>query len=579
MKLAVKLSLAMGILAVMLCGMGIFSLYQMSRINDASTEITLNWLPSTVNVQRLNTLTSDYRIAEILHIYSMEAGEMARHEQEMAAIEKDIDKYNSIYTKLVSSPEEQRVYNDFLDRWKEYQTIHSKILALSRQNQTEEAIAILLAGSKDAFNNASNALLKAVDINIEGGNNASEAGDALYTGARTLVIWVLIVAMLIAVGLTFYIVRGILKQLGKDPGELAHVAERVTQGDYAIDDGSPKIGVYGNIVAMVTALKQHIDNARQESERAAQESRNAEAAMKKAEAASEEAQNKTRTMLAAADRLEQVAQVVSSASTELSAQIEQSERGAAEQAARVTETATAMEEMNSTVVEVAKNAGAASDVSTQTRQKADDGANIVLKAVESIKMVQKESMALKEDMTALSGHAQSISQIMGVISDIADQTNLLALNAAIEAARAGEAGRGFAVVADEVRKLAEKTMASTADVGNAIKSIQSSADQSMRQVDKAVAAVEEATDYANRSGDALREIVNMADTTADQVRSIATASEQQSASSEEINKSIIQVNTIADETARAMGEAAQAVSDLANQAQVLTRLIEDMKQG
>lgn len=330
---------------------------------------------------------------------------------------------------------------------------------------------------------------------------------------------------------------------------------------------------------MVDTLNEKIDEANRQSQAALIKEQEAITAMEKAEVAGREAQAKTEAMLNAADKLEEVAHIVSSASTELSAQIEQSERGAAEQAARVTETATAMEEMNSTVIEVAKNAGEASDVSAKTRVKADDGAVVVKKAVTSIQQVQKESLALKEDMVTLSGHAQSISQIMSVISDIADQTNLLALNAAIEAARAGDAGRGFAVVADEVRKLAEKTMSSTTDVGTAIKSIQDSASKSMEQVDKAVKAIEEATEFANRSGEALQEIVTMADTTADQVRGIATASEQQSASSEEINKSINQVNTIAGETARAMEEATHAVSDLANQAQVLTRLIEDMKRG
>jgi len=164
-----------------------------------------------------------------------------------------------------------------------------------------------------------------------------------------------------------------------------------------------------------------------------------------------------------------------------------------------------------------------------------------------------------------------------VISDIADQTNLLALNAAIEAARAGDAGRGFAVVADEVRKLAEKTMASTTDVGDAIKAIQQSAGQSAEQVDIAVRIIDEATEFAGKSGEALQRIVEMADSTADQVRAIATASEQQSASSEEINRSIIQVNAIAGDTAQAMQAASEAVTELAEQTRALSGLIEKMR--
>ncbi len=384
-------------------------------------------------------------------------------------------------------------------------------------------------------------------------------------------------SLLLGFGIALWLARITMKQLGKDPGELASIAQRVTNGDYGIDDGSVKSGVYGNLVNMVQAMKTHIESAEQESARAAQESARAMQAMQEADAAGAEARSKTQTMLAAADRLEEVANTVSSASTQLSAQIEQSERGASEQADRVTETATAMEEMNSTVIEVARNAGDAAKASTRTRQKAEEGANVVHSAVASIKQVQEQSLALKQDMAALSEHAQSISRIMAVISDIADQTNLLALNAAIEAARAGDAGRGFAVVADEVRKLAEKTMASTTDVSNAIQAIQISAERSTRQVEQAVQTIDEATALAERSGEALKEIVNMAEGTADQVRAIAAASEQQSASSEEINRSITQVNTIAAETAKAMEDAARAVSGLASQSRVLTGLIEEMK--
>ena len=182
-------------------------------------------------------------------------------------------------------------------------------------------------------------------------------------------------------------------------------------------------------------------------------------------------------------------------------------------------------------------------------------------------------------MTQLDEHAKAISQIMGVISDIADQTNLLALNAAIEAARAGDAGRGFAVVADEVRKLAEKTMTSTTDVGNAIKAIQQSASQSIHEVEMAVRNIASATDFSNKSGEALQEIVVMVDQTADEVRAIATASEQQSATSEEINKSIAEVNHIAATTAESMQLAMTELEALRKQAHSLIELIEHMKKA
>ena len=331
--------------------------------------------------------------------------------------------------------------------------------------------------------------------------------------------------------------------------------------------------------SMVAHLKEMIAAAHQESEKANEHSRKAEEAMRQAEQAGKEAQAKARAMLTAADKLEQVGSAVSSASTQLSAQVEQSDRGAAESATRLGEAATAMNEMNATVQEVARNAGSASTASAETKQKAEAGAQVVEKAVRSIGQVHQMSLELKEDMVQLNAHARDISRIMAVISDIADQTNLLALNAAIEAARAGEAGRGFAVVADEVRKLAEKTMASTNDVGNAIKAIQESTAKSMTGVDNAVERIGEATELAGQSGAALEEIVATVEATADQVNAIATASEEQSAASEEINQSIVQVNDMSRQTAEAMGEAAKAVSDLAAQARTLTELIQELKQA
>ena len=577
MKLRTKLSLSMGLLIVMLCGLGIFSLYQMNSINNASTEIAKNWMPSTNAANSLNTLTSDYRLYEVMHIFSTTAEDMATYEKLMAETEKGIAELEKKYVNLISSPQERGLYDDFRSEWKKYTQLHEKIYALSKQNRTEEARVLLTGTSRDAYRTASALLVKIVQLNTESGDKASIEGDELYDSSKTLVSALLILGIVVGVLLVFFLVRNVLQQLGKDPGELNGIAHRVVGGDYNIDDGGKKLGVYASIVEMVTALKRNIENAQRESENAKEQSRKAQEAMAQAEAASKEAQAKTEAMLVAADKLEQVGSVVSSASTELSAQIEQSDRGAAESAQRLSEAATAMNEMNATVQEVAKNAGSASSASAETKEKAEAGAQVVEKAVHSIEQVHQMSLELKEDMTQLNEHAQDITRIMGVISDIADQTNLLALNAAIEAARAGEAGRGFAVVADEVRKLAEKTMASTNDVGNAIKAIQESTAKSMTGVDNAVERISEATELAGQSGAALEEIVATVEATGDQVNAIATASEEQSAASEEINHSIVQVNDMSRQTAEAMGEAAKAVSDLAAQAQGLTTLIQELK--
>ena len=186
-------------------------------------------------------------------------------------------------------------------------------------------------------------------------------------------------------------------------------------------------------------------------------------------------------------------------------------------------------------------------------------------------------MSIKQDMDELGKQAVGIGQVMNVIADIADQTNLLALNAAIEAARAGDAGRGFAVVADEVRKLAEKTMTATQEVGQAIRGIQEGTKKNITNVDKAGVSIAHANELSVRSGESLKQILEYVHQVNEQVQSIATASEEQSAASEEINRSVEQVSTISAETAQAMEQAAKAVADLAQQSQVLQRLIGEMK--
>jgi methyl-accepting chemotaxis protein len=275
----------------------------------------------------------------------------------------------------------------------------------------------------------------------------------------------------------------------------------------------------------------------------------------------------------AAAEASQVAGRMASATQQLSAQIEQSSHGAKEQNNRVQDTATAVEEMNATILEVAKNASATSQSAEAAREKAQQGAGLVTEVTAAVISVRDEASRLTEIMRELGQQAQGIGAILNVISDIADQTNLLALNAAIEAARAGDAGRGFAVVADEVRKLAEKTMNATKEVGQAIGGIQHGTSDAVARVEAAVARVADATALAERSGQAIGEIVAMVEAAGDQVRSIATAAEQQSATSEEINRAIGSISAIAAETDQAMAQSSQAVADLAGQAEELGNLI------
>ncbi len=272
-----------------------------------------------------------------------------------------------------------------------------------------------------------------------------------------------------------------------------------------------------------------------------------------------------------------IADRVAAASEELAAQVEEVSRGAEIQRERVESTASAMTEMNSTVAEVARSASDASGQGAQTREQAESGSALVNKVVTSINEVNTISLRLQDNMETLGQQVENIGSVMNVISDIADQTNLLALNAAIEAARAGEAGRGFAVVADEVRKLAENTMNATKEVGDNIVAIQQFARNNVTEVGVAVKNAAEATALANESGEALKGILVLASTTSDVVASIATAAEEQSAASEEITQAIDEINRLVAETTDGMIQSSSAVQDLSRTAQELKRVMEGLR--
>ena len=402
-----------------------------------------------------------------------------------------------------------------------------------------------------------------------------EESSMFYSASVTVV-----VAVVVACGVLFWIVISITNPLGR----VVEFASVVASGNLDVSLSGRFPGELASlkdaISTMVANLKERIAEATKLSEQSKEEAQKAKEAMQQAEEAMKKAEAARREGLQeAARKLEKVVDGLVSASEQLSAQAEQVTKGALTQKERTEQTATAMEEMNATVLEVARNASQAAEETDQAKTRAENGAEIVNRAVMAINRINELTEKLKTEMTQLKDKASGISQVMTVISDIADQTNLLALNAAIEAARAGEAGRGFAVVADEVRKLAEKTMDATREVGSAISEIQSEVDKNVKEMNSVASSVEEGTQLAGESHQALQEIVKLVVSVTDQVRAIATASEEQSAASEEINRSVEDIRTISEETARGMKETKDAVDTLVRLAEDLRVLTEELAKG
>jgi methyl-accepting chemotaxis protein len=247
--------------------------------------------------------------------------------------------------------------------------------------------------------------------------------------------------------------------------------------------------------------------------------------------------------------------------------------GTEKAASQSTSVAIACEEMAATSAEIAQNCIRTVDISNRATQTAIDGSDIVNHAVQSIQRIAVKVQQSAKTVESLGSRSEQIGNIVGTIEDIADQTNLLALNAAIEAARAGEQGRGFAVVADEVRALAERTTKATREIGEMIKAIQKETKSAVAAMEEGVQEVERGSEDASRSGKALEEILSQIGDVTSQINQIATAAEQQTATTNEISKSMHEITQVVSSASHSSQDTAGAASELARMAEELKRIV------
>ncbi len=266
-------------------------------------------------------------------------------------------------------------------------------------------------------------------------------------------------------------------------------------------------------------------------------------------------------------------QQVAAAASEIASSAEEMASGLSKQEEQTGQVSAAVEEMSASVVEVARKAADAAQAAEDSGKQATNGGAVVHQTIEEMKQIASQVTDSAKAVGALGQKSEQIGQIISVINDIADQTNLLALNAAIEAARAGEHGRGFAVVADEVRKLAERTTQATEEVAKSIREIQTGTGDSVQIINASTNKVSKGVDLANSAGSALETIVSGSKSLQGMVQSIATASQQQSAAGEQIAKSVEQISAVTRESTAGAQQAAQAATQLSEQAQNLATLV------
>ncbi|MFA7405333.1 MAG: methyl-accepting chemotaxis protein [Pelobacteraceae bacterium] len=345
-----------------------------------------------------------------------------------------------------------------------------------------------------------------------------------------LIAGVTIVILICVCLLAIFVTKRLLLHIGAEPPEMESIARRVAEGDLTIRMQTGKSGIYEEMRRMVDSLRQVME------------------------------------------KVSQSAQDVSIAAGQLDSNARKTAEGSLQVVGQSATVATASEEMAATSYDIANNCHQAADSSNSASSTAQSGAAIVRDTVEGMGRIAEKVRSSAEAVEQLGIRSEQIGQIVGTIEDIADQTNLLALNAAIEAARAGEQGRGFAVVADEVRALAERTTRATREIGEMIKSIQSETRQAVRAMEDGVEEVERGTSGASRSGQALEMILEQINEVTGQVNQIATAAEQQTATTREITNNIHNIS----ETVHVSAQSSQEMSEASSRLSLLSVDLQDM---
>jgi methyl-accepting chemotaxis protein len=529
-----KLAVGFAMVLMLTAGLGLLSLHELAKVNEATVDLATDWMPSVEALAYIRFHTLNMKRRE-LNLLLADRRNRAFWLAQLKLLHNDLTQDWKRYEPLMSTDEERHLYEQYRAAFARFEKANEKVVLLAAAGKRKEADDLSQGEGRIALDEALDRLAENIQLNARGGQASEQAAAASYDVARRWVVG-LLVGALASVALVLLVIT---RSIATPVRQTMEVLEALSQRDLSQTlnvNSSDELGL------MAAALNRTIDSLR----------------------------DTLQTISQSADQLAISSQEISAAAT-------QTAEDAHSQSDQATQVATAMHEMASTVDQISENSQKAAEAARSAANAARNGGERVEETLSTMQEIFRSTTEAATTISELGNKSKQIGKIIAVIDDIADQTNLLALNAAIEAARAGEQGRGFAVVADEVRKLAERTTKATKEIAAMIESIQLETHKAVGAMKKGTSDVQSGVEKTTASGDALRGIIKMSEDVGDMIATIATAATQQSATTDEVNKNVSRISNSTQSSSSASEQMAKACSELSSLALDLQNLTRQFK--
>ncbi|WP_445577377.1 methyl-accepting chemotaxis protein [Pseudomonas sp. E141] len=531
MNIAPRAFLGFALIGALMLALGVFALSQMSKIRASGESLVQNSVPSIKALDEFTSLTLRLRVLSYRLLVNREPDIQQKTFSLFEQRNQQIQTAQSAYEKLISSPQERAAYDQYVQLLGQYRQLEERMKTLSRNNQLDELRALLnteLLSNSDAINAA---IARLVDINNQQAEALNQGATQQYSTAFNWVVTLLV----IATGLTLLFAWLLTNSITRPIGSALDAAEEIAKGNLTRPitvDGNDEAG---RLLRAMSTM-----------------------------------QDKLRDTL---QRISGSATQLASAAEELNSVTDESARGLTQQNNEIEQAATAVNEMTSAVEEVARNAVSTSEASKDATASAGDGRDLVQETVSAIERMSADVQSTATLIGDLANESRDIGKVLDVIRGLADQTNLLALNAAIEAARAGEAGRGFAVVADEVRALAHRTQQSTSEIERMIGSIQSGTEHAVDSMRNSTERAESTLNIARGAGLSLDTINTAIVEINERNLVIASAAEEQAQVAREVDRNLVNIRDLSVQSATGANQTSAASAELSRLAVDLNSMV------